>query len=123
MRPVPPGQPGELFIGGDGVTRGYLKRPESDGRALPSQSVHHARVACTVPAISSPATKAAAIQFLGRVDHQVKVRGYRIELGEIETHIATHASVAEAVVVVRAGRAQRCPDRGLRAAAWRGDIR
>ena len=100
MRPVPPGQPGELFIGGDGVTRGYLKRPElTNERFLPNPFTRSGRMYRTGDLVRRD--ESGAIQFIGRVDHQVKVRGYRIELGEIETHIAAHASIAEAVVVVR----------------------
>ena len=100
LRPVPAGQPGELFIGGDGVTRGYLERPELTAeRFLPNSFTQKGRMYRTGDLVRRD--ESGAIQFIGRVDHQVKVRGYRIELGEIEAHLATHMSVAEAVVVVR----------------------
>lgn len=100
LRPVPAGQPGELFIGGDGVTRGYLKRPELTAeRFQPNPFTRDGRMYRTGDLVRWD--ERGAIQFIGRVDHQVKVRGYRIELGEIETHLAAHPSVAEAVVVVR----------------------
>jgi hypothetical protein len=100
LRPVPAGQPGELFIGGDGVTRGYLNRPELTAeRFLPNPFTQNGRMYRTGDLVRRD--ERGAIQFIGRADHQVKVRGYRIELGEIEAHLATHASVAEVVVVVR----------------------
>ncbi len=99
-RPVPAGQPGELFIGGDGVARGYLQRPELTGeRFLPNPFTAHGRMYRTGDLVRRD--ERGAIHFIGRADQQVKVRGYRIELGEIEAHLATHPSVAEAVVVVR----------------------
>jgi len=100
LRPVPAGQPGELFIGGDGVTRGYLKRPELTAeRFLPNPFTKQGRMYRTGDLVRRDEN--GAIQFIGRVDHQVKVRGYRIELGEIEAHLAGHPSVAEAVAIVR----------------------
>ena len=99
-RPVPAGQPGELFIGGDGVARGYLQTTGTDGGTLSAEPVHaKGRMYRTGDLVRRD--EHGAIQFIGRVDHQVKVRGYRIELGEIEAHLATHPSIAEAVVVVR----------------------
>ena len=100
LRPVPTGQPGELFIGGDGVTRGYLERPDlTSERFVPNPFTLSGRMYRTGDLVRRD--EKGAIQFIGRVDHQVKVRGYRIELGEIEAHLATHPTVAEAVVVVR----------------------
>ncbi|MFM9847920.1 MAG: MupA/Atu3671 family FMN-dependent luciferase-like monooxygenase [Hyphomicrobiaceae bacterium] len=100
LRPVPVGQPGELFIGGEGVTRGYLKRPELTAeRFLPNPFTQSGRMYRTGDLVRR--NEHGAIQFIGRADHQVKVRGHRIELGEIEAHLATHPSVAEAVAVVR----------------------
>ncbi len=100
LRPVPAGQPGELFIGGDGVTRGYLNRLELTAeRFLPNPFTGVGRMYRTGDLVRRDAQ--GAIQFIGRVDFQVKVRGYRIELGEIEAHLGAHPSVAEAVVVVR----------------------
>ena len=103
LRPVPAGLPGELFIGGDGVTRGYLNRPElTEERFLPNRFTATGRMYRTGDLVRRDEN--GTIQFIGRVDHQVKVRGYRIELGEIEAHLATHPNVAEAVVVVREDR-------------------
>ena len=100
LRPVPTGQPGELCIGGDGVTRGYLKQPELTAeRFRPNPFTQKGRMYRTGDLVRRD--ERGAMQFIGRVDHQVKVRGYRIELGEIEAHLATHPSVAEAVAVVR----------------------
>lgn len=100
FRPVPIGQAGELYIGGDGVTRGYLNRPELTAeRFLPNPFTGIGRMYRTGDLVRRD--EQGAIQFIGRLDHQVKVRGYRIELGEIEAHLGTHPSVAEAVAVVR----------------------
>ncbi len=100
FEPVPLGAVGELFIGGDGVARGYLHRPDltasrflvdpfhAGGRMYRTGDLARMR-ACGV------------IEYLGRVDAQVKLRGFRIELGEIETILERQPGVKQAVVVVR----------------------
>ncbi|MDW8318895.1 MAG: amino acid adenylation domain-containing protein, partial [Anaerolineae bacterium] len=147
MQPVPVGVPGELYIGGPRLARGYLHRPEltaerfvpdpfaftgnrlsvisdqssatdhrspfTDRRspiAAPRSALHAPRLYKTGDLVRWRPD--GAIEFLGRVDHQVKVRGFRIELGEIETALQRHPAVQEAVVLARedvdaAGRKER----------------
>jgi natural product biosynthesis luciferase-like monooxygenase protein len=103
FQPVPPGVAGELCIGGAGVVRGYLNRPELTAEKFiqnPFSSNSGSRLYCTGD-LARYRTD-GTIEFLGRMDHQVKVRGYRIELVEIETVLGEHGSVSEAAVVVRA---------------------
>jgi natural product biosynthesis luciferase-like monooxygenase protein len=100
QRPVPPGTAGELCIAGDGVARGYLHRPELTAeRFLADPFRPGNRMYRTGDLVRF--TEEGVLQFLGRIDHQVKVRGYRIELGEIEARLAEHAGVREAVVMAR----------------------
>ncbi len=100
LRPLPTGMPGELFIGGDGVTRGYLNRDElTRERFLPNPFIPGGRIYRTGDLVRR--SPEGVLQFLGRVDFQVKVRGYRIELGEIEACIRKHPKIAETVVVAR----------------------
>jgi aspartate racemase len=102
MNPVPIGVAGELYIGGDGVARGYLNRPEMNAeRFLPDlfSEAGEARLYRTGDLARYRAN--GEIEFLGRVDNQVKVRGFRVELGEIESALAEHPSVRDAVVVAR----------------------
>jgi hypothetical protein len=99
---VPYNVAGEVHIGGDGLARGYLGRPELTAERFipdPHGSVPGARLYKT----GDLARRAAGggVEFLGRLDHQVKVRGYRIELGEIEAALHRHGAVREAVVVAR----------------------
>ncbi|HEV7518278.1 MAG TPA: amino acid adenylation domain-containing protein, partial [Thermoanaerobaculia bacterium] len=113
LRPVPVGVPGELFIGGVQVARGYFGRPELTAeRFLPDpQGVPGARLYRTGDLVRR--LPAGEIEFLGRIDHQVKIRGLRIELGEIEAALARHPGVQEAVVLAEPGPAGDPADRRL----------
>ena len=96
-RLVPPGATGELYVGGDGVTRGYLHRPELTAeRFVDDPYAPGARLYRTGDLVQHAAD--GRLRFLGRADEQVKVSGYRIELGEIEHALAAHPTVHQAVV-------------------------
>jgi len=99
-QPVPVGTPGELFIGGDGVARGYLNRPELTAeRFVPSPFDSDLRLYRTGDvAVYLPDGN---IEFLRRIDNQIKLRGFRIELGEIEAALEEQPGVRQAVVVIR----------------------
>jgi len=102
QRPVPPGVVGEMYIGGAGVARGYLKRPElTTERFLndPFGSEKSARMYKSGDL--ARLLNNGDIEYLGRMDNQVKVHGYRIELGEIEAALAQHQDVQQTVVVAR----------------------
>jgi natural product biosynthesis luciferase-like monooxygenase protein len=101
-QPVPPGVPGDLFIGGDGVVRGYLDRPELTAERFiqsPFSDDPKRRIYWTGDLAKY--RDDGIIDFLGRVDHQVKIRGYRIELGEIEALLGKHDSVRDCVLLLR----------------------
>jgi aryl carrier-like protein len=94
----PFGVPGELWIGGDGVAEGYFKRPQlTADRFAADPFRQNSRVYKTGDLVRR--LPDGMLEFLGRLDYQVKLRGYRIELGEIETVLAAHPEIAEAVVV------------------------
>ncbi len=100
LQPVPSGTPGELFIGGLGVVRGYLDRPDlTAARFVPDPFAGHGRLYRTGDLVRQRPD--GALDYLGRVDDQVKLNGYRIELGEIEATLSAHAAVRQGVVVAR----------------------
>jgi amino acid adenylation domain-containing protein len=102
MRPLPVGVPGELYIGGEGVAMGYLNLPEATADrfidpppALPVQG----RLYRTGDSVRYQSD--GYLEFLGRVDRQIKMRGHRIEVGEIEAVLSQHPDVVEATVVIK----------------------
>jgi len=105
LQPVPIGSPGELWIGGAGVTAGYFRRPELTAERFrpdpfaPAAAGGDAKIYGTGDLVRWRAD--GVLEYLGRKDLQVKVRGYRIELGEIEAALSRHPGVREAVVVAR----------------------
>ena len=102
LNPVPIGVPGELHIGGDGLARGYLNRPGLTGEKF----IANPFSVGTTSRLYKTGDRArylpdGNIEFLGRMDNQVKLRGYRIELGEIEAVLGQHPGIREAVVTIR----------------------
>jgi aspartate racemase len=105
LQPVPIGAPGELYIGGDGLARGYINLPELTAKSFiphPFSSVSGTRLYKTGD--WARYLSDGNIEFLGRIDQQVKIRGFRIELGEIEFTLHNHPSVRHAVVLARSYR-------------------
>jgi len=97
---VPVGLPGELYIGGDGLARGYLNHPELTAQTFvphPFSTKAGARLYRTGDIARY--LPDGNLEYLGRADHQVKIRGFRIELGEIEATIAQHPLIRETVVI------------------------
>lgn len=102
MQPVPIGVAGELYIGGDGVARGYLHRPElTRERFIPNPFVTTPNSLIYRTGDLARYLPDGSLEHLGRLDHQVKIRGFRIELGEIEAVLHQHATVKDGVVMAR----------------------
>lgn len=102
MRHVPLGSPGEIYVGGEGLARGYLNRPDLTAEKFipnPFATTPGARFYRTGDL--GRVLPNGDIEYLGRIDRQVKVRGFRIELGEVEHALVQHPAVDEAVVIAR----------------------
>ncbi|MEA5549509.1 amino acid adenylation domain-containing protein [Anabaena cylindrica UHCC 0172] len=100
LQPVPVGVPGELYIGGAGLARGYINRPDlTEERFIPSPYLTSQRIYKTGDLVRY--LPDGNIEYLSRIDYQVKIRGFRIELGEIETVLTQHPAVKTGLVIDR----------------------
>ena len=99
---VPIGVPGEMYVGGHGVARGYLHRPELTAeRFIPHPFSPEPGARLYKTGDLARFLPNGNLQYLGRIDHQVKIRGFRIELGEIETTLDSHPGVRQSLVMAR----------------------
>jgi len=101
LQPVPVGVPGELYIGGKGVSRGYLKNPDlTKDRFILNPLPYFNNTTIYKTGDLCRYTNDGNVDYIGRIDFQVKVRGFRIELGEIESNIRRDPSVRDCIVIV-----------------------
>ncbi|HEV2844971.1 MAG TPA: amino acid adenylation domain-containing protein, partial [Thermoanaerobaculia bacterium] len=110
MRPTPLGVPGEVYIGGAGLSRGYLNRPELTAEKFvpdPFATAGGAGGRLYRTGDLARYRTDRQLEFLGRIDHQIKIRGYRVELGEVESALLRHPAVRDAVVVARGEEGER----------------
>jgi len=100
---VPIGVPGEILVGGAGVAKGYLNRPELNEQRFATRTLHRDMPSDRLYHSGDLARrrKDGTLQYMGRIDQQVKIRGFRIELGEIESQMSAFNGVSAAVVNVR----------------------
>ncbi|MCE1118721.1 non-ribosomal peptide synthetase, partial [Pseudomonas sp. NMI795_08] len=101
LQAVPIGVAGELYLAGEGLARGYLRRPGLSAERFVANPFAAGRMYRTGDLVRY--REGGDIEYLGRIDHQVKVRGFRIELGEIEARLLSHPQVSEVAVVARQG--------------------
>ncbi|MGZ8452630.1 MAG: non-ribosomal peptide synthetase [Candidatus Binatia bacterium] len=102
LNAVPVGVPGELYIGGAGLARGYLNRPDLTAeKFVPHRFSNEAGARLYRTGDFARYLPDGSIEYLGRMDNQVKIRGHRIELGEIESVLGQHPSVRESVILAR----------------------
>ncbi|MEO1560354.1 MAG: amino acid adenylation domain-containing protein, partial [Cyanobacteria bacterium J06632_19] len=118
LQPVPIGVPGELYICGDSLARGYLNLPELTAEKFIPNPFFEGKTSPQSPLLTKERCVAGGmrlyktgdkvrylsdgtIEYLGRFDNQVKIRGFRVELGEVETALCQHPQVKEAVVIVQ----------------------
>jgi amino acid adenylation domain-containing protein/non-ribosomal peptide synthase protein (TIGR01720 family) len=99
---VPIGVPGEMYVGGAGLARGYLRRPElTEERFIPDHVTGRPESRLYKTGDLARISPGRDIEYLGRIDDQVKIRGFRIELGEIESVLCQHSAIREATVIAR----------------------
>ncbi|MGZ4134932.1 MAG: non-ribosomal peptide synthetase, partial [Tumebacillaceae bacterium] len=111
---VPVGVPGEIYIGGAGVARGYLNLPELTAeRFVPNPFDRNRSAKLYKTGDLARYLQNGELEYIGRIDDQVKVRGYRIELGEIESVLAHHSDVKDVVVTVVSVREEQADDKRL----------